>query len=101
MGAVERAIKIALLRPLHVVGDDQIEFAVAVIVDPGGAGREFVRPPQSRRLGHVGESAVAVVVEEMALTERGDVEVVEAVVVVIADRDAEAEHRERRVPPCE
>ena len=72
VGAVERAIEVALLRPLHIVGDDQIEFAVAIVVNPGGAGREFVWPPHARRLRHVGERPVAVVVEQMALAERGD-----------------------------
>ncbi len=80
------------MRPLHVIRDDQVEFAVAIIIDPGGAGREFVRSPQSRGLGHIGEGAVAVVVEEMALAERGDEEVVEAVVIVIADGNSQAEH---------
>ena len=36
--------------------------------------------------------AVAVVVKQMALAERGDEDVVVAVVVVIADGDAESEH---------
>ena len=69
MRAVERAVKVGLLGPLHVVRDHKIEFAVAIVIDPGGAGREFVRPPQSGGLGHIGERAVAVVVEEMALAE--------------------------------
>ena len=47
-------------------------------------------------LGHIGECAVAVVVKEMALPERGDEEIVVAVVVVVADRHAQAEHRNRQ-----
>ena len=47
--AIERAIKIGLLGPLHIVGDDEIEFAVAIVIDPGRAGGELIRPPQSRR----------------------------------------------------
>ena len=38
--AVERAPQIALGGPLHVVGDEQVQLAVAVVIEPGGAGAE-------------------------------------------------------------
>ncbi len=38
--AIERAPQIAFLGPLNVVGDEQIEFAVAVVIEPGRAGAE-------------------------------------------------------------
>src|SRR5271157_1369209 len=91
--AIEGAVEVGLLGPLHIVGDDEIEFAVAIVIDPGGAGGELVRAPESRGLGHIGESAVAVVVEEMALADGGNENVVEAVVVVIADRDTHPKKR--------
>src|SRR5580658_3643174 len=93
MRTIKRAIEVGLLRPLHIVGDDEIEFAVAIVIDPGRAGRELARPPQSRGLGHVGESSVAVVVEEMALSDRSNKNVVEAVVVVVTDGDAKTKER--------
>src|SRR5581483_4738601 len=40
--AVERAVKIALRRPLDVVRHDEIEVAVLVVIDPGGARAEFL-----------------------------------------------------------
>ena len=40
VGAVERAPEVRLRRPLDVVGDEQVELAVAVVVEPGGAGAE-------------------------------------------------------------
>ncbi len=38
VGAVEGAVDVGLRRPLHVVGDDEVKLAVAVVIDPGGAG---------------------------------------------------------------
>ena len=40
--AVEGAVEIGFGRPLDVIGDDEIEMAVAIVVNPGGAGAEFV-----------------------------------------------------------
>ena len=70
MRAVERAEQVALHGPLHIVRDDKIEFAVAVVIHPGGAGGKFIRSPEPRGFGHICEGAVAIVVEEMALAER-------------------------------
>ncbi len=71
--AVERAVEIGFDGPLNVIGDDKIELAVFVVVDPGGAGAEFFWACEASFLGDVGEGAVAVVVEEMALAESGAV----------------------------
>jgi hypothetical protein len=65
--AVERAIEVGFDGPLNVIGDDEIELAVFVVVHPGGAGAEFFLTEEAGFLGDVGEGAVAVVVEEMAL----------------------------------
>ena len=71
---------------VDVVGDDEIEFAVAVVVDEGAAGAPlFAGACDSGLLGYFFEGAVALVVEEAVLAVAGDVEVVEAVVVVVAD----------------
>ena len=42
--------------------------------------------------GHVAELAVALVVEQMVAFERGDVDIVAAIVIVIADGYAHAVH---------
>src|SRR6202035_6173105 len=76
---VERAPEIALGSPLHVVGDEEVELAVAVVVDPGGAGAE-AGVPDAGGGGDVPELAAALVVEEMVAVERGDVDVLAAVV---------------------
>ncbi len=92
VGAVEGAEEITWLRPLNIIRDHQIEFTVAIVVHPRRAGGELVRPPQSCGLCHIRESAVAVVVKKMALAERGDENIVEAVVVVVTDGNAKSEY---------
>ena len=71
---------------VDVVGDDEVELAVAVVVDEGAAGAPlFAGACHSCLLGYFFEGAVALVVEETILAVAGDVEVVEAVVVIVAD----------------
>ena len=90
-GAIERAPQVDLRRPLHVVGDEQVQLAVAVVIEPCGAGAE-IRVLDAGRLCDVAELAVALVVEQAVAFERGDVDVVAAVVIVVGDGDAHAVH---------
>ena len=89
--AVERAPDVVLGRPLHVVGDEDVEFAVAIVVEPRGA-RPEAGVGDAGRFRDVAELAAPFVVEEVIAFERGDVEVVAAVVVVVAGGDAQAVH---------
>src|ERR1700691_1055671 len=91
--AIEGAVEVRLLGPLHIIGDNEIKFAVAIVIDPRGAGGKFAWAPESRGLRHIGKSAVAVVVEQMVLADSGNNNVVKTVVVVVADGDAEANDR--------
>ncbi len=71
---------------IHVVRDEQIEVAVAVVVQKTAARTPAVfRSSDAGLLGHIGERAVAVVVVEDVAAKVGDEEIVEAVVVVVAD----------------
>ena len=90
--AVERAVQVFLDRPVDVVGDEQIEAAVAVVVEPRGAGRE-PGVADTGRVGDVGEAQAAKVAEQAILAERGDVEIGPAVVVVVGGRGAKAVER--------
>ena len=65
---IERAILIGLDRPLDVVGDEQVELAVVVIVEPHRAGGES-RVGHTGLRGDVGEFAVAQIVEKMIGTD--------------------------------
>ncbi len=93
MCSIHRAIKIAPLTPLHIIRDYKIKLSVTVVIHPSRTRGKFIRPPQSSRLRHIGERAVSVVVEQMALSQRGDEQIVEAVVIVIPHRNPKPKHR--------
>src|SRR5579883_864428 len=77
----------------HVVRDEQVEPAVAVVIDPRAAAAVAdARVQQAGAFGHIGEGAVAVVVEQQVLAPAGDEKIVEAVVIVIPDGDAGGPH---------
>src|SRR6266403_2605552 len=79
--------------PLHVVGDDEIKLAIAIIIDPGRTGGKLIRSPKPGNRCDILKGAVAVVAEEVTLAKRGDENVVEAVVIVITDGHAQTIHR--------
>src|SRR5438309_1878376 len=70
---------------IKVVRDKQVELAIPVVVDPGAA-RAPARPvcAQSGLLGHVGKSAVPVVVVEDVLAPVRDEEILKPIVIVVA-----------------
>src|SRR5262249_44830909 len=74
-------------REIDVVGDEEIEPAVAVVIEEGRA-RAPPRIADARLAGDVAERPIAVVVEEHRRTERRDEQILIAVVVVVADRRA-------------
>ena len=74
---------------VDIVGDGEIEFAIAVIVDEGAAGAPFLAGAGYTGLfGDLFEGAVALIVKEAIFAIARDVEVVEAVVIVVANADA-------------
>ena len=74
---------------VDVVGDEEVEMAVAVVVEEGAAGVPTGGGLEEAGFGgDVGEGAVAVVAVEDVLAVVGDEEVVPAVVVVVADAAA-------------
>jgi hypothetical protein len=89
---VHRAIEIRLRRPLHVISNHQIEFAVFVVIDPGRAGAELFHSGQPGLLRDVAERSISVVAKQPALSVRSNKQIVIAVVVVITDRYADAVH---------
>ena len=80
--------EILLDGPFHVVGDEEIELAVAVVVEPGRARRETgIGDAGLRR--HIDERARPRVAKQAIGAERRDVEIGPAVVVVVAGGHAE------------
>ena len=74
---------------VDVVGDGDVELAVAIVVDEGAAGAPLLAGAGDAGLfGDFAESAVALVVVEAVLAVAGYVEVGQAVVVVVADAGA-------------
>src|ERR1041385_8908291 len=71
---------------LHVVRNEQIEMAVAVVIEKGAASAVAGRfCPETCRLGHISERSVAIVAIELVLSEVGAEQVFEPIIVVIAD----------------
>src|SRR6516165_5649465 len=75
--------------PLDVAVYNQVEPAVIVQIYPGG-GSGPSAPAHASLLGHVGKTAIPVVVIETIAAISGDVEVFVTVVVIIGHRHAHA-----------
>ena len=74
---------------MHVVGDGEVQLAVAVVIDKGTAGAPLLSCSGDAGLVcYLFEGAIALVVEESVLAVAGDVDVVVSVVVIISDADA-------------
>src|SRR5437868_2705067 len=72
---------------LQVIGDEQIEKAVAVVIDESAPGAPlWFAGKQTSLFGDIGEGAVAIIAVEDVFPPVGDEEVIETVVVVVADR---------------
>ena len=82
--------RLALEQAAQIVRNEQIEKSVAVIIDPG-SGKARTPNLESGLLRDIGKGAVAIVVEQLALSgikaETRNKDVGKAVVVVIAHRD--------------
>ena len=74
---------------IDIVGDEEIELAIAVVVHEGAAGIPALAiAGDAGFFADVRKSAVAVVVKENVFAEVSDEQVFEAVVVVVANADA-------------
>ena len=76
---------------MHVIRDKQVRLSVAVIIEPRGAGAEICIVNAALRR-HVAKMPVAFVVEQPVAVERRDVNIGQAVVVVVSNRNAHAIH---------
>src|ERR1700722_12473537 len=74
---------------MHVAGNKQVETAVAVIIAKGRA-RRPVAESYSSFFGDVGEGSIVIIVVEAILAEVRHVEIGPAIIVIIADCNAES-----------
>src|ERR1700730_11276054 len=70
---------------IYIIGHEEIELAIVVIIDESGAGRP-TRIADASFLRNVAEGAVAIVSEQMVWSQAGHVDIVPAIVIVIANR---------------
>jgi hypothetical protein len=71
---------------VHVVGDGQVQLAVAIVVDEGAAGAPLLaRTGDTCLLRNLLEGSIALVVEEAVFAIAGNVDVVESVVVIVSN----------------
>ena len=77
----------------HVVGDEEIEIAIAVVIGPGGS-RGEARVSDACFGGDVFEGPITAVTVKPIGAKTGDVQVVIAVIIIIRDRHS---HRPSRV----
>src|ERR1700686_2430137 len=83
----------------HIVGNEQIQMSVAIVIYEAAAGpKPVLIAQQSRRLRHIGESSIPVVAVQNVLPERGAKDILEAIVVVVSDADSTGPSE--RMQPC-
>src|ERR1700723_288781 len=72
----------------HVIGDQEIKLAVAIVIEPPGRGGPVPFVANAGFRSYVGESAVAIIVIEDAVAITGHINVRIAVIVIVAHRYA-------------
>src|SRR3984893_6452443 len=78
--------------PANVIADEQVQQAVTIVIEPECRGAEGLPRAQAASACHVKKGSIAGVTEESVLPDAGDENIREAVVVVVADRDAHSVH---------
>src|ERR1039458_4711009 len=74
---------------LQVVGDEQVQVAIAVVIHEGAAGSpSYSRREQTRLFGDIGERAVSIIAVENVLAPGSGKDVVNAIVIIVCDGDA-------------
>src|SRR5581483_655819 len=71
--------------------DEQVELAVIVVIDPGGAGAK-ARAGHAHFCRDISEFTVVEIVKKMSIADGRNVDVIIAVVVIVADRATQAIH---------
>ena len=85
------AIEVPLRRPINIISDHQIQTAIVVVIEPRRARSPSSGIHHACPRGHIRKGAVTIVVIENAAAVTADEQVGEAIIVVVAHRDAHPE----------
>src|SRR5258707_7323171 len=79
-------------RPAHVIADEKIEQAIAIIVEPERGGAKRLTHAQATGARYIEKSSLARVAKQPVLPHASDQNIGKAVIVVVTDRDAHSVH---------
>ncbi len=77
-------------RPVHIIADEKIEMAVAIIIEPKSGRAEGRAAGEPAGFGDIAKCAFTCVQEQAILPDAGDQDVRESIVVVISASDSHA-----------
>ena len=92
MRSVKAAKNVVLGRPAHVVADEEIQQAIAIVVKPEGRSAEALTSEETAHARRIQKSSFAGISKEPALPDASDENVWKSIVVVVADSDTHAVH---------
>src|SRR5882762_7562338 len=81
-----------LRRPAHVVANEKIKEAVAVIIEPERGGAESLTHAQATGARYIEKSSLARVAKQPVLPHASDQDIGKAVIVIVTDCDAHSVH---------
>src|SRR6266481_2076063 len=88
--SVQTAKDVVFGRPVHIIADEEIEMAVAIVIEPEGRCAEGRAAGKTAGLRYVAKRAFARVHKQAILPHTGDQDVRESIVIVISDGNAHA-----------
>ena len=85
--SVEAAKDVVFGRPVHVIANEEIEMAIAVVIKPKSGSAKRLSPSQPALFRYILKGAFASIPKKTILPNAGDEDVRKAIVVVVADSD--------------
>src|SRR5262249_13196045 len=92
---VQRAVNVRFYSPLDIMGNEQIEVAIFVVVQPSRASA-IVSTAQACLLSHVCKLSITQISEQPVASQPTDKNIYPAVVVVVANSDSHTVHLDRQ-----
>src|SRR5579884_1695694 len=76
---------VVLSRPVAVIGHNEVQFPVIVVLKPGCASTPFSLIAHSCPRSHIGERSIAVVAVKNATVVAQHVEIRESIIIIVSD----------------